>query len=113
MPLAKDVALELRKLADSLDKQPDAEITQPWITFYEHQKERFLATARLLPRPLTKDEDYDSSRFRLIYDSFDTSIHIECSVDKSTVCTLIEPAKPAVYKCVSILIDDELETMSQ
>ena len=34
MPLAKDVAAELRKLADCLDKSPEAEIKKPSVSFW-------------------------------------------------------------------------------
>ena len=54
MPFARDVANELRKLADALDKEPKTEVAQPLFSFINNTKEKFMASARLLPRPLAK-----------------------------------------------------------
>ena len=105
------VAIELRKLADSLDRQPSAVLEQAAVTFYCHKKDTFLAVAALLPRPLKKkvtDSGVPSwARVRLSYAN--DAIEVEASVPQSLTCELVEPAKPAVYRCESILsqIEDE------
>ena len=53
---AGQVAIELRKLADSLDREPEAAIEKPGVYLYHWgQKETFLALAKILPRPLTRE----------------------------------------------------------
>jgi hypothetical protein len=114
MPLAHDVAVELRKLADSLDKNPEAEIGRPNVNFSHtygiNPKERFLALAPLLPRPLKKGDRY-TDVLKLTYET--TAICIQAYIDKSLTCELVEAAKPAVYRCVPILSLDEEATLEE
>jgi hypothetical protein len=68
MTTAGEIAIELRKLADALDKEPTAEIEPISITSYHigvQQKSGFLALARLLPRPLAKE--YSNTNLELVY----------------------------------------------
>ncbi len=52
MPKAHEVASELRKLANSLDREPETLITQPLVFFNTGaRKSEFLNLARLFPRP--------------------------------------------------------------
>ena len=107
--------MELRKLAGALDAQADAEVVKPWITFYTQEKEPFLALARLMPRPLEKkveDENSDWARLKVICKGFE-AIDVTVSVPQSKTCELIEPAKPAVYRCDSILSEVEEETVAR
>lgn len=99
MPLASEVASELRKLADSLDRYPDTEVGRGWIDFYCHaEKERFLAVAKSLPHPFEKI--YESTELKLRYDH--TALRVDVHVQRDKVCELVEPAKPAVYRCEPI-----------
>lgn len=108
MPKAHEVATELRKLADSLDQQPEAEVVKPWITFYGHEKDSFLTTARLLPRPLKKRvEDPETRWARLRLENNTPTIDICASIEQSKTCTLITPARAAVYECDPILSPEE------
>jgi 5'(3')-deoxyribonucleotidase len=103
------VAMELRKLADALDAQPDAEIISPWISFYGSEKDKFLATARLLPRPLKKhvhDEGKSYSRVKVECTNFQ-AIDVNASIPQSLTCEIVAPAKPAVYRCEPILSEEE------
>lgn len=105
---AHEVATELRKLADSLDKQPEAVVRKAWVSFYCDRKDEFLNTARLLPRPVKKSENHPErpySRIKLEYMS--DAMDAYASIEKSKTCELIEPAKPAVYRCAPILSDEE------
>lgn len=103
------VAAELRKLADALDVQSEAEIEKPMIHFYGYDKNSFLALARMLPRPLKKfvrdPEDAKWARVHLEYNS--DALTIDCSIPQSLTCELVTPAKPAVYRCAPILSEEE------
>lgn len=107
MPKASEVASELRKLADSLDREPDATIRNPWIMFYCDERDEFLNTARLLPRPLTKRDGIDGKNYELVYGDILGPVHVECCVPKSKACRLVKPAQEAVYECLPILSADE------
>jgi hypothetical protein len=108
MTTAGHVAIELRKLADSLDAQPDAEIIKPLIHFYGEAKEPFLSTAKLLPRPLKKRIEGGDEKYRRIHVEYDSSaMWIDLSVRQTLTCEILEPAKPAVYRCAPILSDEE------
>lgn len=106
--IAGVVAAELRKIADALDAQPDAEIIKPYISFLGNTKEEFLSTARLLPRPLAKKIEGAESKWpsmRLTCTGM--AIHVSASVPQSLTCELVEPARPAVYRCDPILSEAE------
>jgi hypothetical protein len=109
MPKANEVATELRKLADALDKSPDAEIVRPSMnfshTYVGKAKEKFLALAHLLPLPLKKGNGYSENVLELTYES--ATIIIASYIDKQLTCELVEPAKPAVYRCDPILSEAE------
>ena len=110
MPLAKDVAAELRKLADCFDKQPDANIPSAYMSFSrdygKDDKERFLNVAKIMPRPLRKE--WTDCELRMEYKT--AALYVVARIDRADVCELVEPAKPAVYRCDPILsAEDEAE----
>ena len=109
MPLAHDVATELRKLADALDRNPEAEIVRPFMnfphTYVSKAKEKFLALVAILPRPIKKGDGYCADILELSYESAD--LLINAYIDKSLTCELVESAKPAVYRCIPILSGGE------
>jgi hypothetical protein len=109
MPTAKEVAIELRKLADSLEVGGETMVDRAYVYFAPSTKEEFLATARLMPRPLGKKEDsYGDSRYHKIYvEHKSPAMHVSVSVLKSLTCELVEPARPAVYRCAPILSEEE------
>lgn len=105
---AANVAIELRKLADAFDAQPEAEVIKPWITFYGYAKEPFLATVRLMPRPLKKKvEDEGSKWARVKVEYVSEAMDIAVSAPQSLTCEVVEPAKPAVYRCAPLLSEEE------
>lgn len=114
MPLAKEVAAELRKLADRLDGCGEQEIPQAFICMPANDKECFLALARAVPRPAKKS--VSGTTHPQIEVGFDNDIvKIWTVVSQSLSCELIEPAKPAVYRCDPILSaeeDAELEAVN-
>ena len=102
---ASELATKLRKLADGLDKAPDAEI-DPYVSISPRKgdKETFLELAKVLPRPLTKKIRHEGTSyedFTLEGDGF------VLGIPRSTMCILVEPARPARYECPTILSDEE------
>lgn len=114
MPSARDIAIELRKLADALDKQPETELTQARVYFmhgFSGNKTKFLNLGKLLPRPLSKE--YETGKFPdfILTHSTDALV-IEASIQRSEVCEILEPAREAVYHCPSIFSDEEEESIA-
>lgn len=108
MPQASVVAAELRRIADSLDKEPEAKIDKPYLFFShwaESEKQEFLNEARLLPRPLQKK--YTDTELTLEYDS--EGARVWTKIQRNAVCRLIRPAIPAEYDCDPILSEQELQ----
>lgn len=111
MPRAIEVAAELRKLADALEKGGDAKMKKPTLYFYcdSTTVQEFKNAAKLLPRPLAKgiqdEDDPKWCRVRLEYNS--ASLDVEASIPRAATCRIIEPAKPAVYDCEPLLSDAE------
>lgn len=105
MPKAHEIATELRKLADALDAQSEAVLPQPSLYMACDTKAEFIASAAFIPRPLRKSEDKDGleayRRIRLSHDV--PALRVTTNVYKSLTCELVEPARPAVYRCDPIL----------
>lgn len=111
-PTAGQVATELRRLADALDKSPDSEVERPMVTFYcdsylaaDKGKSVFQNVVRLLPRPLVKKPSDITMEVQYNNDV----IYLRACINRESVCELIEPAKPAVYHCPPILSDEEMD----
>lgn len=108
MPLAKDVASELRKLADALDKSPETLVVAPYVSMYNsYSKEAFLNFARIMPRPIKKEVGGSDRYPDLVLVHENENIRISSRIAQSDMCELVEPAKPAVYRCTSILSPEE------
>jgi hypothetical protein len=108
MTTAGALAIELRKLADALDKEPETVVDDPSLYFnYKYRgdtaKQEFLDIARLLPKPLTKR--YSKDEFEVVYNS--PALIIKAWVERSKVCVLVEPAKEAVYDCIPLFSAEE------
>jgi hypothetical protein len=111
---AGKVAAELRKLADALDSHPDAEVTKPWINFYGDDKASFASIVKILPRPLAKKIDPGDDKYRRIRVAYKSdALDIDASVPQYLTCELVEPAKPAVYRCDPLLSLDEIDEVSK
>lgn len=111
MPKAYEVAIELRKLADSLECEPEAEITKPVMSFYhwgEPGKQHFLNVVRLLPRPLVKN--YDDSDIMLDHDT--PALRVYAKIQRSVVCRMVKPAQPAEFECDPILSVEEEKALA-
>lgn len=104
-------AAELRKLADAVE--PLARINgssyvKPWLYIsYRYggdlAKQTFLEVAQALPKPFKKE--YTDSELKLTYTS--AALEVNLAIERSSVCEIVEPAKPAVYRCEPLLSDDE------
>ena len=122
MPKASEVAQELRKLADALDKEPDTSISNVYCGISLKSKESFLSVARVLPRPLWKDlsaTEYvlDNRQHKpdgsLDFGAAWPAIHIRAQVDRSLVCRLVKPAIPAKYECDPLLSQEEEASLTE
>lgn len=111
MPTAHEVATELRKFADRWDSDPEAKIAKPsiwWYFYSKNDKDMFKAIARLLPRPISKEIEHpDSSRPMMVVRSNGEIVDFYIHIPQSATCRIIEPARPAVYDCESILSEAE------
>ena len=111
MPKAHEVAAELRKLADCLDKEPEREILRPWVKFFSEaqEKQQFKNAVRILPRPLKREvQDPSDERWcRISLRHLTDAIDITASIPRSATCTIVKPAQPAEYRCDPILSDEE------
>jgi hypothetical protein len=116
MYTAHEIAVELRRIADALDKEPTAEVPQPLMTFHcdnygdsEKSKNNFLTLARLLPKPLDKKFDNDAYILQHGIDGGTETapVWIRAKVERKAVCTLVKPAQPAVYDCSPLLSPEE------
>lgn len=114
---AREVAQELRRLADALDKEPDAALPQPLVCFYCSQdKDAFLALARILPRPIFKN--FGEKEIELTYGNKYSSkqaengaIWLYARVDRASMCRIVVPAVPAVFECDPLLSVEEEESL--
>jgi hypothetical protein len=110
MPTAHEVASELRRIADALDKEPEVTFKRPLLFFFPDTKEEFLTQARILPRPLKKIVD---SRDYALQSPDESAVWLRAKISRSEVCTLVEPAKPAVYDCGPLLSQEEEDSLTE
>lgn len=97
MPKASEIAAELRKVAASLEQEPEAEVTRPLCFFYADSTEELATLGRILPHPLSKFfEEYEYGNAGFEYDN--GAAWIRACVDRKMVCeriqvgTKVEPA---------------------
>ena len=108
MPTANAIASRLREIADMLDKTPNAELTDARLNFYHHgavAKDQFINLTKVFPRPFEKGDGYHHDQLTIEHHCDELSVY--ASIDRSAVCVLREPAKPAVYDCVPLLSLEE------
>jgi len=113
MAKAKDVAVELRRIADSLEQEPDAEVERPSLAWFLREKESMQTLARILPHPLKKDVEDPARSFSSIKITAEscTAICVYASIERSRICRLVRPAQPAEYECEPLLSEDEEEAL--
>lgn len=106
---ASVIAQELRRIADALDKEPDAEIHHTFPSFdTDADKDAFLRLARVWPRPAKKEITWPEESYSAL-----NLIHgnARLSIKRSSLCTLVKPAQPAVYDCEPILSKFEEDSL--
>lgn len=105
MPKAIEIANELRRIADALEREPEAQLIKPMLSFYNSDKAQFMLSARLLPRPLAKE--VTEHEYTLENGRKDGAVWLRTKCDRNKVCTLVTPAIPAVYECPPLLSEAE------
>jgi hypothetical protein len=106
MPKASEIAIELRKMADALDTEPDAQMVRPFLSWHHYsgsEKASFISIAKMMPRPFRKVVDTLTTNPVLDIQYSSSAITIYAQIPQSLTCKLIEPAKAAVYECDPIL----------
>jgi hypothetical protein len=112
MPKASEIAAELRGLAESIAMIDDSvNLPYVFVNIRHNSKESFLAFAKnAMPRPFATSTEHNYGQeydLRLTHET--DNVHVWCAVNQSLTCTLVEPAKPAVYKCDPILSEEEYD----
>ena len=106
-----ELAIEFRRIADALDKEPGLKVN-PYISISPEgdDKDTFLALARVIPRPYKKRIRHEGST----YEDFVLEVgSLFVCIPRSKLCEIIEPAKPAVYHCPSVLNDEEYAALGE
>lgn len=103
---AQQLANQLRRVVDALEKTPDAAIYHSYISIDAGtDRESFMAVAKHWPKPFEKETMYagtESEQLALVHGAS------RLIIKRSAYCTLITPAVPAVYDCPPILtLEDE------
>ena len=111
MPKSAEVAAELRRIADALDKHPEAEVSRPMLSFWP-EKEEFKTLAHILPRPLQKTTDGSGQYEKYVLEN-KSAVWLRAAINRSEICILVEPARPARYECPSILSAEEEAALGQ
>lgn len=108
MTTAGAVAIELRRIADAFEKNADAVVVKPILTFYHGYmatKEEFVSLAKVFPRPFDKGDGFKHEQFTLTHHS--EHLEVYASIERSAVCEIVEHARPAVYRCAPILGEED------
>jgi hypothetical protein len=111
MPKAREISIALHRIIDVLDLHPDLEIVRPSLTFFygfEAKKDQFLATARILPHPVTKNYEKDTDRYSRVSVNYETdALRVSTSIYREMICRIVKPATPAEYDCDLTLSEAE------
>ena len=113
MATAREIATELRRIADVLDSNPETNIIKPDLLFYHGygaSKDDFIRLAQIFPRPYKKSDGFSHDEIVLTHEN--ASLEVRATIDKSKVCTIKIPARPAVYDCEPLLSLEEEESLT-
>ena len=113
MPKLSEIATALRNVADALDKNPDSECARPYLSFHfwNGNKDQFLDLASAFPRPFSKKyEQREDGSLEIEHNN--PALGTYARIPRSAVCEMVEPAKPAVYRCEPLLSDEEEATLT-
>lgn len=96
MPTAREIATELRQIADSLDGS-ELEMGTPVLGFYGYSNPKiFFNALELIPRPFAAAEDKHNYDITAKATSF-SAVNVRVTARREDVLTVSEPAKPATY----------------
>ena len=99
MPKASEIAIQLRKVADLLDRNPDNEMPQPALSWFAYSRDGFIASVAAVPRPIVKS--VISGR---VYVEHETkALRIYATALQSVTCVLVKPMQEAVYEFLPLL----------
>ena len=105
---AIDAVVNLRKLADLLEKHGDVDIQMASASVWFESKESFIAIARDFPRPFTTEfGESEHGSLTLAHGKEWKTGGIVFYIRRSDICEMIEPARPAKFSCPSILSPEE------
>lgn len=107
MPKARELALELEKLANHYRNLGDVEVHPLHCLDYHVGKQSFLDAVARMPHPFNKV--YRGDDFAVIYRT--PAIVIEHYAKRDRVCRIVEPAKPAVFECLPLLSQEEVASL--
>lgn len=101
------LAAGLREFAERLESAPEFEFGEDWLT----QRHIFIAaedavTAKAFAhvlKPCTKT--FTETQIKLTANF--GAVQVQVEIPRQKVCELVEPAKPAVYRCDPLLSADE------
>ena len=121
MPKAMEVANELRKLADALEKIGENRMSRISIYIRPDSKEQFLMLAKAMPRPLFKladDSYYTVTNWPLTKEgrrdySNVPIADVDISIDRTNICRMVSPAVPAKYECEPLLSEIEEKQLTE
>jgi hypothetical protein len=114
MPKAVEIAAELRRIADVLDKEPEAELVKPTLSFHHwSDKARFLELVKVFPRPFDKEYEPPTDEYaNLILKHSTDGLFVFSSILRNAVCRIKTPAQAAEYECEPLLSLEEEEAIT-
>jgi hypothetical protein len=110
MPSGKEIACELRQIADHYEGLADVELIRPRLEFncLSSGKDKFIIAAKNVPRPSAKDYGKEGDPYAFIrVNHAGNHIDVQAFAMRSDICKIIKPAQPAEYDCEPILSIEE------
>lgn len=108
MPTAREIAAELRRVAEVLEQSGDVNLNKPAL-FFSHWdgKDLFHNAVKAMPRPMTKEYGKDDDPFAQVIVSHESkALTVKATIQRSYVCRIITPAQPAKFECESFLSEE-------
>ena len=110
---SREIAKQLRILADAFDANPDLEL-EPLHIDSPHvgsdDKKRFIDLAKCLPRPI--ENAWGSEDLKITWGKpWGDPVSLTATISRKHICRMVEPAKPAVYEWDPLLSEDEIDSL--
>ena len=101
-------------MADLLEKHGDAEVYMASANIWFEDKAPFMELARDFVRPYSKDfQESEYGDLILSHGKLNKDGSISLRIQRSNICIMKEPARPAVYDCPSIFSPEEEEELEK